>query len=111
MGYSFFPDDLDYKNLGTYVDFDSHSLVQFYHRKLAYFISIYMFLISFIILKTKSKKLYKPLITMLTFLFLQISLGIYTLISGLNIYLASAHQITSILLVFSALYLYYSRVK
>ena len=111
MGYSFFPDDLDYKNLGTYLDFDSHSLVQFYHRKLAYFISIYMFLLSFIILKTKSKKLYKPLIAMLTFLFLQISLGIYTLLSGLNIYLASAHQITSILLVFSALYLYYSRVK
>ena len=111
MGYSFFPDDLNYKNLGTYLDFDSHSLVQFYHRILAYFISIYMILLSFIIFKTKSKKLYKSFITMLSFLFAQISLGIYTLLSGINIFLASAHQITSVLLVFSALYLYYLRVK
>ena len=39
------------------------------------------------------------------------SLGIYTLVSGLNIFLASAHQITSVLLVFSALNLYYLRTK
>jgi cytochrome c oxidase assembly protein subunit 15 len=48
---------------------------------------------------------------LLIFLFLQIILGIYTLISGLNMYIASAHQITSVLLIFSALNLYYFRVK
>ena len=41
----------------------------------------------------------------------QIFLGVLTLISGLNIYLASAHQITSVLLVFGALNLYYFRAK
>ena len=38
-------------------------------------------------------------------------LGIFTLVSGLNIFLASTHQITSVLLVFSALNLYYIRSK
>ena len=44
-------------------------------------------------------------------LFIQAILGIFTLISGLNIYLASAHQITSVLLVLSALNLYFLRAK
>ena len=55
--------------------------------------------------------LYYPLKFLLFFLFLQAILGIFTLISNLNIYLASAHQITSVLLVFSALNLYYFRTK
>ena len=44
-------------------------------------------------------------------LLLQIALGIFTLVTGLNIYLASVHQITSVLLVLSALNLYYCRAK
>ena len=42
---------------------------------------------------------------------LQIALGIFTLVTVLNIYLASVHQITSALLVLSALNLYYCRAK
>ena len=111
MGYSFFPDDLDYGVLKTFLDFDSHSMVQFYHRNMAYFISIYMIVLSFRIFKKKYRNLYQSLVIMITILFLQIFLGIWTLISGLNIFLASAHQITSVLLVFSTIYLYYSKVK
>ena len=47
----------------------------------------------------------------LFFLLLQITLGILTLTSGLNIYLASGHQITSVLLVFTTINLYYSYIK
>ena len=61
--------------------------------------------------KKKLKDLYNPLKILLFILFIQICLGIFTLISGLNIYLASAHQITSVLLVFSALNLYFFRAK
>ena len=39
------------------------------------------------------------------FIIIQILLGIFTLISGLDIYLASLHQITSVILVLSVLYL------
>ena len=45
------------------------------------------------------------------FLLLQVVLGIFTLISGLNILIASIHQITEVLLVLSAINLYYFRVK
>ena len=37
--------------------------------------------------------LYKPLKIIIYYFILQIFLGVITLISGLNIYLASAHQI------------------
>ena len=33
----------------------------------------------------------------------QVLLGIFTLVSGLNLYLASLHQITSVILVFTVL--------
>ena len=57
------------------------------------------------------KKLYKPLNLVTLFMFTQIVLGILTLISGLNIYLASAHQFSSVLLILSALNLYYFQTK
>ena len=63
------------------------------------------------ILKNKITYLYAPLRILIFFTFIQIILGIFTLISGLNIYLASSHQITSVLLIFSALNLYYLRAK
>ena len=56
-------------------------------------------------------KLYKSIFLILFFLVIQIILGILTLTSGLNIYLASGHQITSVLLVFTAINLYYSYIK
>ena len=108
MGNSFFPNDLVYKDL---VNFESHSLVQFYHRSLAYVICLYILFLAIDIYKKKIISLYKPLKILLLFLFLQIILGISTLVSGLNIFLASIHQITSVLLVFSAINLYFLRAK
>ena len=111
MGYSYFPNDLNINSLKIFIDFENHSLIQFYHRNLAYFISIYILAFSYIIFRKKVLKLYKPIILILLLLFAQIILGILTLISGLNIYLASGHQITSVLLVFSSINLYYSYIK
>ena len=111
MGNNYIPDDFSYRTINSYFEFDNHSLVQFYHRNLAYFIIFYVLILSIYIYKNKIFSLYKPLKILLFFLFLQVVLGIYTLISGQNIYLASSHQITSVLLVFSALNLYFLRVK
>ena len=55
--------------------------------------------------------LYRPFNVVLFILLVQIALGIFTLISGLNIYLASAHQIVSVMLVLSAINLYFLRSK
>jgi len=67
--------------------------------------------LSIFIFKKKILKLYNSLKVLLLFLFLQIMLGIFTLVSDLHILLASMHQIISVLLVFSAINLYYLRAK
>ena len=111
MGDNYLPDDILLKSLVDIFEFDNHSLVQFYHRNLAYLIIFYVIILSIMIHIKKITYLYKPLNILLFFLILQILLGIYTLLSGQNIYLASLHQVTSVLLVFSALNLYFLRVK
>ncbi len=107
MGNSFLPNDILLNDLKNLLNFNDHSLVQLYHRILAYFIILYALFISIKIFKNKERYLYKPLIYLLLILSIQVFLGIVTLTSGLNIYLASAHQITGVLLVFSAINLYY----
>ena len=111
MGETYLPNDILFKSLDHLINFNSHSLVQFYHRNLAYLIILYAFLLSIKIYKDKIKKVYTSLGILVTILILQTVLGISTLISGLNIYLASAHQITGVLLVLSAVNLYYFKVK
>ena len=111
MGESFLPNDITLINFENLIQLDNHSLVQFYHRNFAYLIIIYVFFLSVYIFKRKIFSSYKSLAFLIIILILQAMLGIFTLVSGLNIYLASAHQVTGVLLVFSALNLYYLRTK
>ena len=111
MGNNYFPNDYSFINFQSLLDLDNHSLVQFYHRNLAYLIIIYAIFLTLFIYKKKLQNLYFSSKVLLIFLFFQVILGIFTLVTGLNIYLASVHQITSILLMFSALNLYYLRAK
>ena len=111
MGTSYFPNDFSIKGLNNFFEFDNHSLVQFYHRNLAYIISLYILFLGFFIFIKKLKKLIRPYLILFIFIIFQIVLGILTLISNLHIYLASAHQISSVLLLFSALNLYYFHAK
>ena len=78
MGDAFFPNDIVIVNFLNFIDFDNHSLVQFYHRSLAYFISIYITITAFYIFYKKIRKLFKYVLVVLIFLFIQISLGILT---------------------------------
>ncbi len=111
MDKNYFPDDIFIKSLKTLLDFENHSLVQFYHRNTAYILILYVLFLTLFIYKRRLVNLYKSLNILLFFLISQVILGIYTLVSGLNIYLASIHQITGVLLVFSALNLYFLRAK
>ena len=111
MGHSLVPNDLIFKNFNNFFDFNNHSLVQFYHRNLAYFITIYIFILGIYIYKKKIKKIYYSFNLMIFFLIIQVILGVLTLLSGLNIYLASAHQIGSVLLILGSINLYYSYIK
>ena len=111
MGANYLPNDYSFINFQSLFELDNHSLVQFYHRNLAYLIIVYAIFLTLFIYKKKLQNLYFSSKVLLIFLFFQVILGIFTLVTGLNIYLASVHQITSILLMFSALNLYYLRAK
>ena len=110
MGHTYFPNDIIFNKSESF-DFNRHSLVQFYHRNLAYLITFYILCLAIYIHKKHLIGLYNAMRLLIIFLLIQVILGIFTLLSGLNIFLASAHQITSVILVFSAINLYYLQAK
>ncbi|MDC0437660.1 COX15/CtaA family protein [Pelagibacteraceae bacterium] len=111
MGSTYFPNDIFLKDLKNFLDFNNHSMVQFYHRNLAYLITFYILGLGIFIYKKNLINLFIPFKLVFSFLLLQVILGVLTLLTGLNIYMASAHQISSVILVFSAINLYYYRTK
>ena len=111
MGSSYFPDDSDFVNLFEISAFSDPSLVQFMHRNLAYLIGVSYLLIFYKIYKNKMIELYRSINILGFFIILQIILGIFTIIYGAQIYIASMHQISSIFLVSSCIYFYYINTK
>ena len=107
MGSSYFPDDNNIINLFKLSAFNDPSLVQFMHRNLAYVILIFFLFLLIKIYRGKLKNLYLAINFVGIFLFIQILLGIFTLIHGAQIFLASMHQLSSIFLVSSSVYLLY----
>ena len=111
MGNTYFPDDNIFLNLFKMSAFSDPSLVQFIHRNLAYIIGIFYIFILYKIYKNKMYELYKTVNLLGCLIFLQIILGIYTIISGAQIYVASMHQISSIFLVSSCIYFFFINTK
>ena len=111
MGSKYFPDDnlvIDFFKLSV---FNEPSLVQFIHRNLAYLIFI-LYLITFVYVFLKDlREFIKTIYFLGVLICLQIILGIFTLLSGAQILLASMHQISSIFLVLSTIYLVFINLK
>jgi len=111
MNSAYFPNDIRINSVKDIFDFENHGLIQFYHRNIAYLILFYILIIGFFIFRNNERKLIKPFYLLSFFLVLQVFLGVMTLISGLNIFLASAHQICSLLLMLSSINLYYNYIN
>ena len=111
MGNSFFPDDNNFSSLFKLSALSEPSLVQFIHRNLAYLIGVFYLYIFFKIYKNKMYDLYKSVNILGLFIILQIILGIFTIIYGAQIYIASMHQISSIFLVSSCIYFFFLNTK
>ncbi len=103
MNHSYFPDDINIFEFNLFNFFDNQSFVQFLHRSVAYLIIGFAIFIGIKMLINKQEEYYKNYFIVFFILLIQVLLGIFTLISGLNLYLASLHQITSVILVFSVL--------
>ena len=111
MGNSYFPDDNAILNIFKISAFNDPSLVQFMHRNLAYLITVFYIIILYKIFKNKIFGLTKVIYLLGVLLFVQIVLGILTLLYGAQIGFASMHQISSIFLVSSSIYLLYKNLK
>tara|TARA_B000000565_G_scaffold80479_1_gene58143 strand:- start:154 stop:1173 length:1020 start_codon:yes stop_codon:yes gene_type:complete len=111
MGSTYFPNDNNISNLFKLSAFDDPSLVQFIHRNLAYVISIFYLLILFKIYRNKIYDLYKSVNLLGIIIIIQIFLGIFTILYGAQILIASMHQLSSIFLVSSCIYFIYVNTK
>jgi len=112
MNDSFFPDDSTFKDFFSFSLFDTPSLVQFLHRIIAYLIFFYFLIILYFIFR--DKKLFylrKNIIWVFLALFLQILLGIFTILNATQIYIASMHQFGSIILISATIILVYKNSK
>ena len=105
MGSTYFPNDSEIINLFNLSAFSDPSLVQFMHRNLAYMIFIFYLYILIKIYKNKLIEFFFSINLLGLLLIIQIILGVLTLTHGAHIVLASMHQISSIFLVSSSVYL------
>ena len=103
MNLSYFPDDVNIYKFDLLYLLSNQSFIQFLHRTVAYLITIFVLGIGIKMYIEKQFFYLKNYMIVFLVIFIQILLGIFTLISGLNIYLASLHQITSVILVFTVL--------
>ena len=104
MGDTYFPNDNNFRNLFKLSVFSDPSLVQFIHRNMAYLIGLFYLLIFYKVYSNRLFELYKSINILGLTIILQIILGIFTVIYGAQIYIASLHQISSIILVSSCVY-------
>ena len=112
MNQSYFPDDSHVKDLFSIKAFETPSIVQFIHRNAAYFIiSLFIFIVTIIYKNKDFIYLRRTALLILIFLFLQIFLGILTVLSGAQIIVASMHQIGSIFLITSSLILVFKNSR
>ena len=105
MNGNFLPNDIIKTDLYLFKSLNNPSVIQFYHRLMAYILLIFLFVLNyfFYIHKIKTKAI---ILLNLTILF-QMILGILTLITGVKIYYASLHQLGSVFVLTSFLLIFF----
>ena len=105
MNGSVLPNDIITKDLFLLESSSNPSVVQFYHRVIAYLIIFYLIFLNYLFYKNNFN--FKYLMILNFAVFLQVLIGIITLITGVKIIYASLHQLGSILLLTSFLFIIY----
>ena len=109
MNGNFFPDDITKYDLLSSETFNNASVVQFYHRVTAYILIVLLAILNFFFY---TKKLYsKPILLLNLSILFQMILGITTLLTGVKIYYASLHQLGSVFVLTSFIYIYYKNTN
>jgi len=108
MNGSFIPNDINYSDLFFYSSLDDPSVIQFYHRLTAYLLFIFLIILNYKSFKAKTD--FKAIIILNFAIFIQIVLGVLTLITGVKITYASLHQLGSVFVLTSFLYIKYKNM-
>jgi cytochrome c oxidase assembly protein subunit 15 len=108
MNGNFLPNDINNIDLFLYSSLDNPSVVQFYHRITAYLLFISLLILNYYTYRTKID--FKPVLILNIAIFVQIVLGIVTLITGVKITYASLHQLGSVFVLTSFLYIKYKNI-
>ena len=108
MNQKFFPEGYHLIEYGWKNTFENTIAINFNHRWIAIFTFLFISSIIFYLLADKKNKYYKfSLVLILLILFLQICLGILTLVYEVPLSYASLHQTNAILLLASILFAYH----
>ena len=105
MNGNFLPSDVDIKDVFLLESSNNPSIIQFYHRITAYLILFFLIILNYLFFKNNFS--YKSLMVFNIAIFLQILIGIVTLVTGVKIGYASLHQLGSILVLTSFLFIIY----
>jgi len=109
MNGKFIPTDIDKIDLLTISSSSNPTVIQFYHRIVAYLIIFLLIILNYI---HYYKKIPMNNINILNIaIFIQVLLGIITLMTGVEIKYASVHQLGSIFVLLSFLFIYYKNTN
>ena len=109
MNGTFFPNDVTFKDYLGLELFYNPSIIQFFHRIIAYILIFFIIILNFKYIKKKS-----DILNLLLFdlaILLQVFLGIITLVSGVEIKYASLHQLGSIFVLVSYVLILYKNLN
>jgi cytochrome c oxidase assembly protein subunit 15 len=109
MNGSFIPDDTIKTDLYNLESLNNASVIQFYHRLVAYILILFLIILNYFFYKNKIEL--KPIIFFNFAILFQVILGIVTLITGVKIYYASLHQLGSVFVLSSFLFIYYKNTN
>ena len=109
MNGKFIPTDIDKNDLIKISSTDNATVIQFYHRMIAYLLIIFLIILNYLFyLKRIPNNSINILNVAIT---IQIILGIITLITGVKIEYASIHQLGSVFVLLSFLFIYYKNTN
>jgi len=94
MNDKFYPNDVNINDYLSFEFFYNPSIIQFFHRITAYTLLFFIIILNYLFFKKKSN--FADILIFDLAIFLQVLLGIITLMSGVEIRYASLHQLGSI---------------
>ncbi len=109
MNGHFIPTDTLISDLYNIESLSNASIIQFYHRLLAYIMISLVIILNYIFYKKRIS--FKSINFFNLAILIQFILGILTLLTGVKIYYASLHQLGSVLVLTSFLFIYYKNTN